>query len=248
MIRDDADFLPVDYDRVIQNTKKSKGLNLNNIIDFLKEQGVNESTIHLVETQCSSKGSETTDTCDEPSSVQNAKEKQSSSGCTDESQPIQESDAFILCQLNMKHAHSVITNGCQDTHPAAVFLYCSLLFFTLLYISAQQKTRRTEVLRAILRLDTKLSCDNKSIFRLYYSMIVATRPDSTVRPPSRYRSGVLRRFFRVFPSFSYHLHPKIQCIFLVLNYFVIILLSQLLCSMLNKNKFRIAYTLDPPIT
>lgn len=91
MIRDDADFLPVDYDRVIQNTKKSKGLNLNNIIDFLKEQGVNESTIHLVETQCSSKGSETTDTCDEPSSVQNAKEKQSSSGCTDESQPIQES-------------------------------------------------------------------------------------------------------------------------------------------------------------
>ena len=31
----------------------------------------------------------------------------------------------------------------------------------------------------------KLSCDNKSIFRLYYSMIVATRPDPTVRPPSR---------------------------------------------------------------
>ncbi len=31
----------------------------------------------------------------------------------------------------------------------------------------------------------KLSCDNKSIFRLYYSMIAATRPDPTVRPPSR---------------------------------------------------------------
>uniref|UniRef100_UPI00258436C3 hypothetical protein n=1 Tax=uncultured Holdemanella sp. TaxID=1763549 RepID=UPI00258436C3 len=28
-------------------------------------------------------------------------------------------------------------------------------------------------------------CDNKSIFRLYYSMIVATRPDPTVRPPIR---------------------------------------------------------------
>ena len=31
----------------------------------------------------------------------------------------------------------------------------------------------------------KLSCDNKSIFRLYYSTIVATLPDPTVRPPSR---------------------------------------------------------------
>ena len=31
----------------------------------------------------------------------------------------------------------------------------------------------------------KLSYDNKSIFRLYYSMIVATRPDPSVRPPSR---------------------------------------------------------------
>ena len=29
---------------------------------------------------------------------------------------------------------------------------------------------------------TTLSCDNKSIFRLYYSMIVATRPEPTVRP------------------------------------------------------------------
>ena len=37
----------------------------------------------------------------------------------------------------------------------------------------------------ILRFYTTLSCDNKSIFRLYYSMIVATRPEPTVRPPSR---------------------------------------------------------------
>ncbi len=35
--------------------------------------------------------------------------------------------------------HSVNTNGGQETLPATVFLYCSLLFPTLLYISRQQK-------------------------------------------------------------------------------------------------------------
>ena len=48
-----------------------------------------------------------------------------------------------------------------------------------------RKTPEPQGFRGILRLDTTLSCDNKSIFRLYYSMIVATRPDPTVRPPSR---------------------------------------------------------------
>ncbi len=81
--------------------------------------------------------------------------------------------------------HSVITNGCQDTLPATVFLCCSLFFSTLLYISRQQKNPGNLAVPGILRLDTTLSCDNKSIFRLYYSMIVATRPDPTVRPPSR---------------------------------------------------------------
>ena len=61
-----------------------------------------------------------------------------------------------------------------------------------------------------------------------YSMIVATRPDPTVRPPSRYRSCILRRFFRIFLSFYYHFQPEIRSVFLILNYFVIILLSQLL--------------------
>ena len=54
--------------------------------------------------------------------------------------------------------------------------------FTIL---SNRKTPETLRFRGILRLDTTLSCDNKSIFRLYYSMIVATRPDPTVRPPSR---------------------------------------------------------------
>lgn len=63
MIRDDADFLPVEHEDTIQNTKKTQGLNLNNVIAFLKEQGADESTIHLVEAQCHSKGTETTETC-----------------------------------------------------------------------------------------------------------------------------------------------------------------------------------------
>ena len=66
------------------------------------------------------------------------------------------------------------------------FFYAVRYSFPLLYIFPyNRKTRRTEVLRVILRLDTTLSCDNKSIFRLYYSMIVATLPEPTVRPPSR---------------------------------------------------------------
>ena len=55
---------------------------------------------------------------------------------------------------------------------------------TILFLE-YRKTPETLRFRGILRLDTMLSCDNKSIFRLYYSMIVAKRPDPTVRPPSR---------------------------------------------------------------
>ncbi len=91
MIRDDADFLPVDHEDIIQNTKKTKGLNLNNVIAFLKEQGADESTIHLVETQCSGRETETADTCSESPVVQDAKKKQPTSGSAGASQPIQES-------------------------------------------------------------------------------------------------------------------------------------------------------------
>jgi len=91
MIRDDADFLPVDHEDILQNTKKTKGLNLNNVIAFLKGQGADESTVRLVEAQCSRKERETADACGESPIVQDAKEKQSISGSADASQPIQES-------------------------------------------------------------------------------------------------------------------------------------------------------------
>ena len=91
MIRDDADFLPVDHGEIIQNTKKTKGLNLNNVIAFLKDQGADDDTIHLVEVQCSGKASETADACSEASTDKEAKEKQPASECADAFQPIQES-------------------------------------------------------------------------------------------------------------------------------------------------------------
>lgn len=91
MIRDDADFLPVDHENTIQNTKKTKGLNLNNVIAYLKEQGADESTIRLVEEQCSGKETGTADVCNKSSAGHDAKEKQSASGNADISQPIQES-------------------------------------------------------------------------------------------------------------------------------------------------------------
>lgn len=73
MVRDDADFLPVDHEDIIQNAKKTKGLNLNNVIAFLKEQGADESTIHLVKTQCSGKETETADACNKSPIVQDTK-------------------------------------------------------------------------------------------------------------------------------------------------------------------------------
>ena len=95
---------------------------------------------------------------------------------------------------------------------------------TILFLE-YRKTPETLRFRGILRLDTMLSYDNKSIFRLYYSMIVATRPDPTVRPPSRYQTGVLRC---ANDDFSCDLWGKVRifhCIRVVFGDFVIMVLS-----------------------
>ena len=65
------------------------------------------------------------------------------------------------------------------------FTVSNLINLRIILFLEYRKTPETLRFRGILRLDTMLSYDNKSIFRLYYSMIVATRPDPTVRPPSR---------------------------------------------------------------
>ena len=59
-----------------------------------------------------------------------------------------------------------------------------ILFHSFLYFQVTEKPVEPKFY-GYLTFGHTLSCDNKSIFRLYYSMIVATRPDPTVRPPSR---------------------------------------------------------------
>ena len=65
------------------------------------------------------------------------------------------------------------------------FTITNLINLRIILFLEYRKTPETLRFRGILRLDTMLSYDNKSIFRLYYSMIEATVPDPTVRPPSR---------------------------------------------------------------
>ena len=65
------------------------------------------------------------------------------------------------------------------------FTVSNLIILQTILFLEYRKTPETQGFWGILRLDTTLSYDNKSIFRLYYSMIEATVPDPTVRPPSR---------------------------------------------------------------
>ena len=80
---------------------------------------------------------------------------------------------FSILNLSVFH----LTDKC--------FAIANLINLRIILFLEYRKTPETQGFWGILRLDTTLSCDNKSIFRLYYSMIVATRPDPTVRPPSR---------------------------------------------------------------
>ena len=55
---------------------------------------------------------------------------------------------------------------------------------TILFLE-YRKTPETQGFWGILRLDTECTPDTQFISSYNYSMIVATRPDPTVRPPSR---------------------------------------------------------------
>ena len=83
------------------------------------------------------------------------------------------------------------------------FAISLLIIFSNHSLFKIQKNPQNRSSTGILRLDTTLSCDNKSIFRLYYSMIVATVPDPTVRPPSRIATRgaqtSAKPFFTLFP-------------------------------------------------
>ena len=102
------------------------------------------------------------------------------------------------------------------------FTIANLINLRIILFLEYRKTPETQGFWGILRLDTECTPDTQFISSYNYSMIVATRPDPTVRPPSRYQTGVLRytnsdflcdlcgkiRIFRcvrvVFRNFCYH--------------------------------------------
>ena len=57
-------------------------------------------------------------------------------------------------------------------------------------------------------------------------MIVATRPDPTVRPPSRYQTGVLRCANGDFPCDSCGKIRNFRCVHVVFGDFVIMIMAQ----------------------
>ena len=110
--------------------------------------------------------------------------------------------------------------------------------FLPLISSKTEKPQKPYGFRGILYLNIMSSCDNKSIFRLYYSMIVATFPDPTVRPPSRYQTGVL---WCASGDFSCDLWRKIRifhCVRMVFGDFVIMVLSHLA---IRKTKYLLSH-------
>ncbi len=53
MIRDDKDFLPIDYEKTVVQRQNKKELDLEKVIAFLGEQGVDGDVIRQIESQCS---------------------------------------------------------------------------------------------------------------------------------------------------------------------------------------------------
>ena len=129
---------------------------------------------------------------------------------------------------------------------------------TILFLE-YRKTPETLRFRGILRFDTECTPDTHlyticalysqctthhsldlhcSLLSEYYSMIVATRPEPTVRPPSRYQTGVLRC---ANGDFSCDLWGKIQifrCVRVVFLDFVIMVLSH---HAIRKTKYLLSH-------
>ena len=105
------------------------------------------------------------------------------------------------------------------------FTITNLINLRIILFLEYRKTPETQGFWGILRLDTECTPDTQFISSYNYSMIVATRPDPTVRPPSRYQTGVLRC---ANGDFSCDLCGKIRifrCVRVVLGNFVIMVLS-----------------------
>ena len=65
------------------------------------------------------------------------------------------------------------------------FAIANLINLRIILFLEYRKTPETQGFWGILRLDTECTPDTQFISSYNYSMMVATRPDPTVRPPSR---------------------------------------------------------------
>ena len=65
------------------------------------------------------------------------------------------------------------------------FAIANLINLRIILFLEYRKAPETQGFWGILRLDTECTPDTQFISSYNYSMIVATRPDPTVRPPSR---------------------------------------------------------------
>ena len=113
------------------------------------------------------------------------------------------------------------------------FTIANLINLRIILFLEYRKTPETQGFWGILRLDTECTPDTQFISSYNYSMIVATRPDPTVRPPSRYQNGVLQKLNGYF---SFILCGKIRvlrCVRVVLGDFVIMVLSLPLSGLPN---------------
>ena len=108
-----------------------------------------------------------------------------------------------------------------------------LFYYSLFYICSQQKRPRKPKLSESHKYYPKFNRRSKN-----YSMIVATLPDPTVRPPSRYQTGVL---WCASGDFSCDLWRKIRifhCVRMVFGDFVIMVLSHLA---IRKTKYLLSH-------
>ena len=105
------------------------------------------------------------------------------------------------------------------------FAIANLINLRIILFLEYRKTPETQGFWGILRLDTECTPDTQFISSYNYSMIVATRPDPTVRPPSRYQNGVLQRLNGYFPFILCEKIRIFRCVRVVFGDFVIMVLS-----------------------
>ena len=95
----------------------------------------------------------------------------------------------------------------------------------MILLSTQQKNPGNLTVPGYLTFGHNVPCGTQYILISDYSMIVATRPDPTVRPPSRYQNGVLQRLNGYFPFILCEKIRIFRCVRVVFGDFVIMVLS-----------------------